>query len=166
MTWVSIVRISFSPYKINAPIFLDGMILEASAIHTAYPEYLKQTLQQRILSNNSPFESELFEVAKGERSDIIEKGPAVILASGGMLNGGASLEYFKALAYDEKNMVIFVGYNSVNSLGRRVQNGISEMVLPAEDGKMAHLFCTEDCWIDKFPARGVSPGSSLRRRAV
>lgn len=126
-------------YKINAPIFLDGMILEASAIHTAYPEYLKQTLQQRILSNNSPFESELFEVAKGERSDIIEKGPAVILASGGMLNGGASLEYFKALANDEKNMVIFVGYNSVNSLGRRVQNGISEMVLPAEDGKMAQL---------------------------
>jgi hypothetical protein len=126
-------------YKIDAPIYLDGMILEASAIHTAYPEYLKTSLQHRILSNNSPFESEIFEVAKGERSEIIEKGPAVILASGGMLNGGAALEYFKALAEDPKNMITFVGYNSVSSLGRRVQNGLKEVPLPGENGKMSSV---------------------------
>ena len=55
-------------YKLDVPIYLDGMILEASAIHTAYPEYLKAGVQHRILSNNSPFESEIFEVAKGERT--------------------------------------------------------------------------------------------------
>ncbi|EQD39554.1 beta-lactamase domain-containing protein, partial [mine drainage metagenome] len=76
-------------YKLGCPIYLDGMILEASAIHTAYPEYLRMGIQQRILSNNSPFESEIFEVAKGERGDILDRGPSVILASGGMLNGGA-----------------------------------------------------------------------------
>ncbi len=124
-------------YKIDAPIYLDGMILEASAIHTAYPEYLKQSLQHKILSNRSPFESEIFEIAKGERSEILEKGPAVILASGGMLNGGVSLEYFKAMAEDPKNTLIFVGYNSAFSLGRRVQNGLKEIALPDEDGKMS-----------------------------
>jgi hypothetical protein len=126
-------------YKLDVPIYLDGMILEASAIHTAYPEYLRTNLQHRILSNNSPFESEIFEIAKGERQEILEKGPAVILASGGMLNGGASLEYFKAMAEDPKNMVIFVGYNSVSSLGRRVQNGLREVALPGEDGKMSSI---------------------------
>ncbi|MGC8538672.1 MAG: beta-CASP ribonuclease aCPSF1 [Candidatus Micrarchaeia archaeon] len=126
-------------YKIEAPIYLDGMILEASAIHTAYPEYLRFNLQHRILSNRSPFESEIFEVAKGERSDILDKGPAVILASGGMLNGGVSLEYFKELASDEKNSLIFVGYNSAMSLGRRVQNGLKEVALPDEDGKLAPI---------------------------
>ncbi len=126
-------------YKFEAPIYLDGMILEASAIHTAYPEYLRMGVQQRILSNNSPFESEIFEVAKGERADILDKGPAVILASGGMLNGGVSLEYFKAMAEDPKNMAIFVGYNSVSSLGRRVQNKVSEIALPDESGKMKQL---------------------------
>ena len=60
-------------YKLDVPIYLDGMILEATAIHTAYPEYLKSGLQHRILSNNSPFESEVFEVAKGERRDIVDK---------------------------------------------------------------------------------------------
>jgi hypothetical protein len=126
-------------YKLECPIYLDGMILEASAIHTAYPEYLRMGVQQRILSNNSPFESEIFEVAKGERSEILDKGPSVILASGGMLNGGVSLEYFKAMAEDPKNMVIFVGYNSSGSLGRRVQNKLSEVALPGEDGKLQQI---------------------------
>ena len=84
-------------YKIDVPVYLDGMILEASAIHTAYPEYLKESLRNRILNNRSPFESEIFEIIKGEREEIFEKGPPIILASGGMMNGGASLEYFKRL---------------------------------------------------------------------
>jgi KH/beta-lactamase-domain protein len=126
-------------YKLDIPIYLDGMILDASAIHTAYPEYLRMGIQQRILSNNSPFESEIFEVAKGERSELLDKGPSVILASGGMLNGGVSLEYFKQMAEDPKNTVVFVGYNSVSSLGRRVQNRASEIALPGEDGKMTQI---------------------------
>jgi hypothetical protein len=126
-------------YRIDAPIYLDGMILEASAIHTAYPEYLKLNLQHRILSNRSPFESEIFEIAKGERKEILDRGPAVILASGGMLNGGVSLEYFKELAPDPKNTLIFVGYNSASSLGRRIQNGLKEIALPGEDGKLTNI---------------------------
>ncbi len=123
-------------YKLDVPIYLDGMILESSAIHTAYPEYLKAGLQHRILSNNSPFENEIFEVAKGERREIMERGPAVVLASGGMLNGGTALEYFKALAEDEKNAIVFSSYTSPNSLGRKVVSGFKEIALPGEDGKL------------------------------
>ena len=123
-------------YKLDVPVYLDGMILEASAMHTAYPEYLKESLRNRILNNRSPFESEIFEIIKGEREEIFEKGPAVILASGGMMNGGASVEYFKRLADDPKNTIIFVGYNSSNSLGRRIQNGLKEIPLPDENGKL------------------------------
>ena len=126
-------------YKLDCPIYLDGMLLEASAIHTAYPEYLKMNLQHRILSNRSPFESEIFEIAKGERSDIVDKGPGVILASGGMMNGGVSLEYFKALCEDPKNLLLFVGYNSASSFGRRVQSGAKEVALPGENGKLQNF---------------------------
>ncbi len=128
-----------SPYKLDVPVYLDGMILDASAIHTAYPEYLKETLRNRILSNRSPFESEIFEVVKGEREEIFDKGPSIILASGGMMNGGASVEYFKRLADDPKNTLIFVGYNSAGSLGRRIQNGVSEVPLPDENGKLVSI---------------------------
>ncbi|MCL5423888.1 MAG: beta-CASP ribonuclease aCPSF1 [Candidatus Marsarchaeota archaeon] len=123
-------------YDFDVPVFLDGMILESSAIHTAYPEYLKESLKNRILNNRSPFESEIFEVVKGERDVVYEGGPAIILASGGMMNGGSSVEYFKRLADDPKNTLIFTGYQSAGSLGRRIQNGINEVPLPNEDGKI------------------------------
>ncbi|MEM3227513.1 MAG: beta-CASP ribonuclease aCPSF1 [Candidatus Micrarchaeaceae archaeon] len=126
-------------YKLEAPVFLDGMVLEASAIHTAYPEYLKESLRNRMLSNRSPFESEIFEVIKGERNEILEKGPAIIIASGGMLNGGVSLDYFRMLADNPKNSVVFVGYNSQSSLGRRLQNGVKEVALPDPEGKLVSV---------------------------
>ncbi len=134
-------------YKLDVPVYLDGMILEASAIHTAYPEYLKASLQHRILSNNSPFESEIFQVAKGEREEIVSRGPSIILASGGMLNGGTSLEYFKAMAEDPRNALIFVGYNSINSLGRKIQNGFKQIALPGrerQDGAPEHKHADQD----------------------
>ncbi len=126
-------------YKIDAPVYLDGMILEASAIHTAYPEYLKESLKNIILNNRSPFESDIFEIIKGEREQILEKGPSIILASGGMLNGGSSLEYFKKLADDPKNALIFVGYNSAGSLGRRLQNNLKEVPILDENNKIVPL---------------------------
>ena len=123
-------------YKLDVPVYLDGMILEASAIHTAYPEYLKESLKNRILNNRSPFESEIFEVMRGERQDIMDKGPSIILASGAMLNGGASIEYFRMLAEDPSNTMIFTGYNSMTSMGRRIQNGLREVPLPDDEGKL------------------------------
>ncbi len=55
------------------------------------------------------------------------------------MNWGASLEYFKRLADDPKNTIVFVGYNSVSSLGRRVQNGLKEVPLPDEDGHLVSV---------------------------
>lgn len=118
------------------PVYIDGMVLEASAIHTAYPEYLRQNVQRRILSNNSPFENKVFEVVKKNRKEIVEGGPCVILAPSGMLSGGPSLEYFKALSDDAKNTLIFVGYQSVLSMGRKLQKGAREVPILGEDGRI------------------------------
>ncbi len=122
----------------NIPIYIDGMILEASAIHTAYPEYLKTSLQRRILSNDSPFEFEHLKIAHGvDKQSITEGEPAVILAPSGMLTGGPSVEYLKLLAEDEKSTLIFVGYQSALSLGAKIQQGIRDFQLPTDD-KIKH----------------------------
>lgn len=123
----------------NYPVYLDGMILEASAIHTAYPEYLRRNIQRRILSNDSPFESKIFEIAKKNRKEIVEGGPAVILAPSGMLSGGPSVEYLKMMADNERNVMIFVGYQSVLSLGRKIQRGTREVPIIGENGKTQSL---------------------------
>lgn len=124
----------------NIPVYIDGMVLEASAIHTAYPEYMREQLQRRILSNNSPFESPMVKVAKGtDKETIVNGDPCIILAPSGMLNGGPSYEYFQLMAEDEKNTIIFVGYQSALSLGNKLQQGMKEIPIMGDDGRMKML---------------------------
>jgi Cft2 family RNA processing exonuclease len=124
----------------NAPIYIDGMVLEASAIHTAYPEFLREQLQRRILSDRSPFESPMIKVAKGtNKEEIVNGEPAVILAPSGMLNGGPSVEYLKMMADDPKNLLTFVGYQSALSLGSKIQRGQREIPIIGDDGKTKML---------------------------
>jgi predicted metal-dependent RNase len=123
----------------ECPVYIDGMILEASAIHTAYPEYLKPSVQRRILSNRSPFESKIFEVVKGDRRAIVDGPPCVILAPSGMMSGGPSIEYFKMMAEDPRNLLVFVGYQSALSLGRRLQRGQRELPLASKDGRLESI---------------------------
>ena len=115
--------------EMEVPVFLDGMIWEATAIHTSYPEYLRNNIKKRIFNGYNPFLAETFEkVNPKNRKDIIEdKDPCVILATSGMMTGGPSVEYFRNMAEDSKNTLAFVGYQAEGSLGRRIQSGVSEI---------------------------------------
>ncbi len=109
------------------PIYIDGMIWDINAIHTAYPDFLSSKIRDDIFQNNNPFVSDVFSRVGSpqERKEVIEGGPCIVLATSGMLVGGASVEYFKEFAGNEKNSIIFVCYQGVGSLGRQVQDGLS-----------------------------------------
>ncbi|GAB6102415.1 beta-CASP ribonuclease aCPSF1 [Thermococcus atlanticus] len=124
---------------IEVPIYLDGMIWEATAIHTAYPEYLSKHLREQIFHEGyNPFLNPVFKSVANtkERQDIIDSGePAIIIATSGMLVGGPSVEYFKQLASDPRNSIIFVSYQAEGTLGRQIQRGMKEIPLIGEGGK-------------------------------
>lgn len=125
--------------EFNHPVYLDGMLWDATAIHTAYPEYLSRYLQRQIFHQGSnPFISEIFKriTAPKERANLIGSSePAVVIATSGMLVGGPAMEYLKAFASDKKNTLVFVGYQGEGSLGRRIQKGWREVPLTGEGGK-------------------------------
>ncbi|MCK4480779.1 MAG: beta-CASP ribonuclease aCPSF1 [Candidatus Lokiarchaeota archaeon] len=113
----------------KVPIFIDGLISEATAIHTANPDFLSSDLREKILhQGKNPFLSDFFETvsAQEERLDIIKGGPCIIMATSGMLIGGPSVQYLRALANDAKNSLIFVSYQVSNTLGSRIQRGFRE----------------------------------------
>ncbi|MDL2245995.1 beta-CASP ribonuclease aCPSF1 [Methanobrevibacter sp. OttesenSCG-928-K11] len=119
----------------EVPIYIDGMIWEATAIHTARPEYLSKDLRDQIFHmGRNPFISDAFHKVQSvdQRKEIVEGEPAIILSTSGMLAGGNSVEYFKWLSGDEKSTLIFVGYQSEGSLGRRIQKGWKEVPLQDE----------------------------------
>lgn len=122
----------------EVPIYLDGMIGEATAIHTCHPEYLSANLRERIFhAHENPFLSEWFAQVDNQntRDEIAESGPCVIMATSGMLTGGPSVEHFRLLAPNEKNAVVFVSYQADRTLGRRVQNGAKELQMAGPDRK-------------------------------
>jgi len=111
------------------PIYIDGMIWDINAIHTAYPDFLSGKVRTQIFQEQNPFISDIFSRVGSpqERKQVIEGGPCVVLATSGMLVGGASVEYFKEYASNPKNAIVFVCYQGVGSLGRQVQEGIKEV---------------------------------------
>ena len=116
----------------KAKIFLDGMIREATAIHTTYPEYLNSDLRNQIFKEGmNPFLSESFVAVDSSelRDKVISGDPCVIITTSGMLNGGPVMEYLSNLAVDEKNALVFVGYQADGTLGRRIQKGWREVPL-------------------------------------
>jgi KH/beta-lactamase-domain protein len=126
---------------LDAKCYVDGMTNEASAIHTAYPEYLRKGVQRRILQNDSPFTAEIFESIKGgkNRDEVLQEKGVVIIASSGMLTGGASVHYFYKMAENQNNSLIFVGYQGEGTLGRKIQGGLKSLPMTDEKGKTKAL---------------------------
>ncbi|MDO5844871.1 MAG: beta-CASP ribonuclease aCPSF1 [Methanocorpusculum sp.] len=112
-------------------IYLDGMIKEATAMHTAYPEYLNNDLRNQIFRDNyNPFLADCFEQvdsSEKRQSVIFSPDPCVIISTSGMLNGGPVIEYLSNLADSEKNTLVFVGYQADGTYGRRIQKGWREV---------------------------------------
>lgn len=112
------------------PVYIDGMINDANALHTAYPEFLSKKVQKKIFQQeNSPFTHDQVKAigSHSEREDAIEGGPSIILATSGMLTGGPVLSYLEALADDPDNTMIFVGYQASGTLGNKIQQGRSQV---------------------------------------
>ncbi|MEA2069955.1 MAG: beta-CASP ribonuclease aCPSF1 [Asgard group archaeon] len=116
----------------SVPVYLDGMISEATAVTTCHPEYLSRKLRDKIFHvGQNPFLSECFHQVEGkeERDEVILGDPCIILATSGMLTGGPSVEYFQKLSGDKENSIVFVSYQAEGSLGRKVQKNVHEITM-------------------------------------
>jgi len=123
------------------PVYLDGMIREATAIHTAYPEYLRNDLRQRILyEDENPFLAEQFQQVDGGqemRQEIADDEPCIVLTTSGMVTGGPVMSWLRLLGSDPDNTMMFVGYQAEGTLGRQIQRGQDEITLSDGSGPRA-----------------------------
>lgn len=118
----------------KVPIYIDGMVWDITAIHTAYPDFLSASVRNQVFQDNNPFASDILNRvgSPAERRAVIEGGPCIIIATSGMLVGGASVEYFKNFASNPNNLIVFGCYQALGSLGRTVQEGVRDVVVDNE----------------------------------
>lgn len=123
----------------NIPVYLDGMLWDITAIHTAYPDFLAASVRNQIFQDNNPFTSPILKRvgSPAERKQVIEGGPCIIIATSGMLVGGASVEYFKHLADNPNNLMVFGCYQAVGSPGRQIQEG--NRIISLSDGEKVEI---------------------------
>ncbi|MDW7726170.1 MAG: beta-CASP ribonuclease aCPSF1 [Candidatus Methanoperedens sp.] len=123
----------------DVPVYLDGMIYEATAIHTTHPEYLNNELRNKIFHQGmNPFLSKCFTQvdSKEKRRDIIDnRESCIVLATSGMMNGGPVMEYLRAYGPEERNTLVFVGYQAEGTMGKRIQKGWKEIPTHATGGR-------------------------------
>jgi len=113
------------------PVYVDGLV---TAICKAYEKgfhawkpaigrRLRTWGENSLKKEGSIFFSKTVQVVPyGTRESILtDKTPKCIIASSGMLTGGASVEYAKALAPGENNAIFLSGYQDAESPGRRLQ---------------------------------------------
>ncbi|MBL7147910.1 MAG: beta-CASP ribonuclease aCPSF1 [Nanoarchaeota archaeon] len=116
----------------NIPIYVQGMVWDVTAIHTTYPDFFNNIVKKAIFhKDQNPFLSKIFKQvgSQKEMKEILEGGHCVILATSGMMVAGASVEYFKNLATNNRNSLILTCYQGPGSLGRRLENGEKELRL-------------------------------------
>jgi len=110
-------------------VYIDGMINDANALHTAYPEFLSNKIQDKVYQDESPFLKDNIKAigSHSERKEVYEDDACIILTTSGSITGGPIMSYLEKEASDPKNSLIFVGYQFEGSLGRKIQNGAEEV---------------------------------------
>ncbi|MCS7127494.1 MAG: beta-CASP ribonuclease aCPSF1 [Thaumarchaeota archaeon] len=126
----------------EVPVFLDGLLIESTAIHMMFPEYMSGKLQAEMEQVGNVFLSDYFTLVRSpqQREEVLQSTePAIILATSGMMEGGPVLAYFRRLCGDERNLLQFVSYQVEGTLGRKILKGMREVQVMNEEGKFEAL---------------------------
>ena len=112
--------------KDTTPVYLDSpMAIRATEVFESSKDLFNEELLNHSKVDN-PFQFPgLIRVEKGWQSKKIKDqvGAKVIIAGAGMMTGGRIVFHAIDFLGDEKNSIMFVGFQGEGTLGRRIQEG-------------------------------------------
>jgi metallo-beta-lactamase family protein len=106
------------------PVYVDSpLAADVADVYREHPECLDEESTRRLGGSDDPLDGSLVRyVRDGDESKQLAEGrePCVIVAAGGMCEGGRILRHLKQHIDDPRSSVVLVCYQAPNSLGRRL----------------------------------------------
>jgi metallo-beta-lactamase family protein len=120
----------------RVPIFLDSpLAINATRVYRKYPQYYDEEATWLIKNGEDLFQFPGLEMTETkEQSKRINetRGPKIIIAGAGMMNGGRIVHHALRYLSDERNTLLIIGYQAVGTLGRKILEGESPVEIMGE----------------------------------
>jgi len=118
------------------PVYLDSpMAIRATALHTRYAELLDRGARTAGFAGDfAKLLPELRFLTTGAESRTLNDSwePMIVIASSGMCEGGRIVHHLKHNLWKRNVEVVLVGYMGHGTLGRRLVDGASQVVIGRE----------------------------------
>jgi len=126
------------------PIFLDSpLAIKLTAVYKKYEKYFNPVALKIINGGDNIFDFiglKMTETTDESKAILNVTGPKIVMAGSGMSNGGRILHHEKNYLPNANNTLLLIGYQSVGTLGRSIQNGVKKLHIMGEDVNVkAHI---------------------------
>jgi uncharacterized protein len=114
--------------QLDVPVYVDGMVRAVCEGYHNFQDLLPKSSVRAAGDKHLFFREKVKPVqSRAMREQIANASqPSIIVASSGMLTGGASVAYAKALAGDKRNAIFLTGYQDEEAPGRFLQRLMRE----------------------------------------
>jgi metallo-beta-lactamase family protein len=119
------------------PVFLDSPLAsKITNVYKKYTSYFKDSVQNEIKNGDDIFSfPKLKFTVLAEESERISltPNPKIIIAGSGMSNGGRVIHHEREHINDSRATILLVGYQSVGTLGRQLEDGTKGVKIYGEE---------------------------------
>jgi metallo-beta-lactamase family protein len=106
------------------PIYVDSPLSSAAtAIYARHREDWDDDTREFIMNGSKPFSFNTLKYTQSvEESKLLNvmEGPMIIISASGMMEAGRVLHHISNNIGDPRNIILVVGYQAVNTLGRKI----------------------------------------------
>ena len=118
-------------------IFLDSpLAISTTRVFERYPDYFDAEGQRIFASHPNPFDFTplRFTQTTGESKEINKTSKGnIIIAGSGMCTGGRIIHHLRHNLWHKDSGILFVGYQAVGTLGRRIVDGAKQVRIFGEE---------------------------------
>ncbi len=107
----------------DIPLYVDSpLTVDVTGVFVKHPEYFDEEAYRLLLEDHVFNYGEINYLKDVEKSKSLnhKEGPMVIISASGMCEHGRILHHLKNNIEDEKNIILIVGYQAKNTLGRKL----------------------------------------------